>query len=141
MNARDPISARAAKAVIQTLRQRQQGFTLIEVMVALVIAALALTALTRGLGQYVFQQSALHERVVATWAAENRLLELQRSPQGTLEKSSEATLLNQRWQLEVETSNTLIQGIEKVEIAVTPDGEKQATVRLYSILAGDANGD
>jgi general secretion pathway protein I len=117
-------------------RRTQRGFTLIEVMVALVIAALALTALTRGLGQYVFQQSQLQERVIATWVAENRLLELQRLPGAQMENRAQETALSQDWQTEFTTSDTLIDGIQKVEVAVTAPAEKQPTVRLYSILGG-----
>lgn len=117
-------------------RRTQCGFTLIEVMVALVIAALALTALTRGLGQYVFQQSQLQERVIATWVAENRLLELQRLPGAPMESRAQETALSQDWQTEFTTSDTLIDGIQKVEVAVTAPAEKQPTVRLYSILGG-----
>lgn len=117
-------------------RRTQRGFTLIEVMVALVIAALALTALTRGLGQYVFQQSQLQERVIATWVAENRLLELQRLPGAQMESRAQETTLSQDWQTEFTTSDTLIDGIQKVEVAVTAPAEKQPTVRLYSILGG-----
>ncbi len=117
-------------------RRTQRGFTLIEVMVALVIAALALTALTRGLGQYVFQQSQLQERVIATWVAENRLLELQRLPGAQMESRAQETALSQDWQTEFTTSDTLIDGIQKVEVAVTAPAEKQPTVRLYSILGG-----
>jgi|LZQQ01.1.fsa_nt_gb general secretion pathway protein I len=115
-------------------RRTQRGFTLIEVMVALVIAALALTALTRGLGQYVFQQSQLQERVIATWVAENRLLELQRLPGAQMESRAQETALSQDWQTEFTTSDTLIDGIQKVEVAVTAPAGKQPTVRLYSIL-------
>ncbi|KUJ74552.1 hypothetical protein AVO42_03915 [Thiomicrospira sp. XS5] len=123
------------KNSFQTCRT-QRGFTLIEVMVALVIAALALTALTRGLGQYVFQQSQLQERVIATWVAENRLLELQRLPGAQMESRAQETALSQDWQTEFTTSDTLIDGIQKVEVAVTAPAEKQPTVRLYSILGG-----
>ena len=53
---------------------RQQGFTLLEIMVALTIMAFSLAALWQGLGQSVVLGQKLPERVTARWVAQNRLL-------------------------------------------------------------------
>ncbi len=54
----------------------QTGFTLIEVLVALVIASVALLACMRALGVAAHGSQAMQHRSLALVAAENRLVEL-----------------------------------------------------------------
>lgn len=56
--------------------QGAAGFTLVEVLVALVIAAVALTAAVRALGFSTDQANSLLERSLALQSAENHLAEL-----------------------------------------------------------------
>jgi general secretion pathway protein I len=55
---------------------RQSGFTLLEVLVALVIVAIALGASLRATGSLVQNSSGLRATMMATWAAENRLVQI-----------------------------------------------------------------
>jgi general secretion pathway protein I len=55
--------------------QRQNGFTLIEVMVALVIVALSLTAVTASMSQMIDASQAMRDRTYASWIALNRIAE------------------------------------------------------------------
>jgi type II secretion system protein I len=52
-----------------------RGFTLIEVLVALAILAVALAAAVRSTGVAADSTRQLKERLVATWVAQNRLAE------------------------------------------------------------------
>ena len=56
--------------------QAHAGFTLIEVLVALVIASVALLACMRALALGADSAGAMHERSLALLAAENRLAEM-----------------------------------------------------------------
>lgn len=53
-----------------------RGFTLIEVLVALTIAALALMAATRATSGLQQSAAELRERTLAQWSAENRLAQI-----------------------------------------------------------------
>jgi len=115
----------------------EKGFTLIEVLIALVVVAVSLTALTVGLGNYVFQQAGLQERVVATWVAQNRLLEIQStqdSDNATLDKIASENMLNADWQTEIATEKTLIPGLSKVTLTVKVNDSEQITTTLYSVV-------
>ena len=54
---------------------RQRGFTLVEVMVALIIAAFLLPALLLGFNQQADGISYLRDKSVAQWVASNKMAE------------------------------------------------------------------
>ncbi len=54
---------------------RRGGFTLVEVVVALAVLAVALAAASRAIGAGIDVQGNLRQRVLAGWVAENRLAE------------------------------------------------------------------
>ena len=53
-----------------------RGFTLIEVMVALAIAALALSAVTAAISQMVDAATTIQQRTYASWIAQNKITEM-----------------------------------------------------------------
>ena len=55
---------------------RQRGFTLLEVLVALVIVGTALGAALRAVGSLASNGSSLRSSMMATWSAENRLVQI-----------------------------------------------------------------
>lgn len=57
-------------------RPMRSGFTLIEVLVALAVASLALLALARAGSGALETQAELEQRTLALWVADNRLAEL-----------------------------------------------------------------
>ena len=56
--------------------QRQQGFTLLEVLVALIIVVTALGASLRAVGSLTQNSDGLRSAMMATWSAENRLVQI-----------------------------------------------------------------
>ncbi|CDG85660.1 type II secretion system minor pseudopilin GspI [Janthinobacterium agaricidamnosum] len=57
-------------------RRRARGFTLLEVLVALVIVGTALGASLRAVGSLTQNSNGLRSAMMATWAAENQLVHL-----------------------------------------------------------------
>ena len=53
--------------------ERQQGFTLLEVLVALAILAITMAAVSRTASSSINHVDALRTRVIADWVAQNRL--------------------------------------------------------------------
>ena len=57
--------------------RRAGGFTLVEILVALAVLAIALTATARSLGAALDTTAALRDRTLARWVAEDRLSEIE----------------------------------------------------------------
>ncbi|MFL6711253.1 MAG: type II secretion system minor pseudopilin GspI [Massilia sp.] len=58
------------------LASRHAGFTLLEVLVALVIVGTALGASLRAVGSLASNSAGLRSAMMATWSAENRLVQV-----------------------------------------------------------------
>lgn len=61
------------------LPRRSRGFTLLEVLVALVIVGTALGASLRAVGSLAQNSSGLRAAMMATWSAENRMVQMRLS--------------------------------------------------------------
>ena len=70
---------------MNALLPRPRGFTLLEVLVALVIVGTALGASLRAVGSLTSNSAGLRAALMATWSAENRLVQIR------LEKEFPAT--------------------------------------------------
>jgi general secretion pathway protein I len=97
-----------------------RGFTLIEVLVAVAILAIALAATTRAASLAVDGTFETRHRLLATWAAENRVAELRARRMfpsaGTSTFSAEEGGL--AFQVEETVSTTPNPTLERVDLAV-----------------------
>ena len=101
-------------------RARVTGFTLIEVMVALVIVALGMMAVHTQLNRYVAAAAYVEQKTLASWIATNKLTELAIGPTWPELGDSDEDLefARQQWRCEIEVSETEVPNLRRVDVAV-----------------------
>lgn len=101
---------------------RSSGFTLLEVLVAVLLLSLALVALVRLAGLDARASAQLRDGTLAQWVAANVLAEtrLRDSMPAVGRSNGEATMGGQRWRWVLEVNDTEEPGIRRLEVAVVP---------------------
>jgi general secretion pathway protein I len=101
---------------------RTSGFTLIEVLLALAIIAIALTALLKATAQNIENTHRIKEKTISHWVAmqgvsmiQLNLLTLNQSQEST----QATTMLNQQWYWRAKISSTPLKKMQKITISVS----------------------
>ena len=104
----------------------QRGFTLLEVMVALLIIALSLTGMAVTMGAMLDNATSLRERTYASWIAQNKIVEIRASgvvPE-TKTTSGDIEYASSEWTWEATVSETGVEGLLRIDVAVSrPDAD------------------
>ncbi len=101
---------------------KNKGFTLIEVLIALTIIAVALTALMKATIFNVTGASRLKERMISHWVQEQGLLFVQLGLIGVKPNhiTTESTvMLNQRWYWRIQYHKTALPSVQKISVVVS----------------------
>ncbi len=118
---------------------KRDGFTLVEVMVALLIVALALPALLMRIGGMASAAGHSREVAVAYWVAENKLQEiyLTQRLQGLIPKGRQADdtrMAGEVWDWQTETEETAMPGLLRIRVRVRMQGADDNLVELSGFL-------
>ncbi len=97
-----------------------RGFTLIEVMVALTIVALSLTAAAATMAQMVSTSQTMRDRTYASWIAQNRIAEIRLASELPKVGSTdgEVEFANTEWSWRATVSETGVERLLRVDVAV-----------------------
>lgn len=117
---------------------RARGFTLIEMLAAVAVLAMAMAAILSGMVRYADSAGHLRTRTIAIWVAHNRLtqIELQREwpPEGKSDGEMDMAGLSWKWEVEVE--KTPDPHLRRVAIWVLPQrGARSEAPTLTAFLA------
>jgi len=120
---------------------KQSGFTLIEIIVALVIVAVAILAIGGSMNQNTQITSELEERLLASWVASNKLSEVRyksnidRIRTGT--KTDVVKMGGHRWKARVKINETDSENVFLVKIQVENDKSRdnKPAASLTTVIA------
>lgn len=116
----------------------RHGFTLIEVLVALVVATLGILAVTSTVISAGRNTNALREESLAHWIAMNVASELRLAEQwpDIGDRDGDVEFAGSEWRWSAKTSSTDVEGLRRVEISVayaeTPDDRVADVVAFVS---------
>ena len=121
-----------------------RGFTLVEVLIALVVFAVLGFTVAARVGDVVNQTFSLERRTVAHWVAGNHLSRLQivsatsTDPVATGRNRDRVTLAGRDWLIETVISNTSQDTFKRVEIEVyeLQEGEEVGPIETMTAFLG-----
>lgn len=96
------------------------GFTLVEVLVAVAILALALGTFISGGARYADQARYLQDRTLALWVARNRMVEYQLAASwpDTGRSDGEAEMGGRKWEWRAEVTESPDPAVRRIDITV-----------------------
>lgn len=110
---------------------RRAGFTLLEVMVALIIVSLGMMAVSAQLGRFAAASYEMEQKTLASWIASNKITELSIAREwpelGT--QQDEIEFANRSWLLRTEVSETDVDNLRRVDVFVMRADEPEEVVR------------
>lgn len=100
---------------------RHSGFTLIEILVAVAIVAIAMGAIIAGMARFVDNAAYLRDKTIAVWVAHNRLadLELQREWPDVGKTNGETDMAGATWKWTLDVQKTEDPHLRRVDVRVS----------------------
>ena len=115
---------------------RRRGFTLIEVMIALLIIVVGAAAVINTSTESAWKSAQLWQRTVAGWVAQNQLAEFRarRSWSNDRSQSGRVEMANAEWRWQLRASDTDDPSMRRLDIEVFLDGDDDVKARLTAFM-------
>lgn len=115
-------------------RRLQRGFTLLEVLVAVAVLAVAMGALIKGGADAARKTAYLRDKTIAHWVGMNRVAEVEIAgawPDTGTSKGVEE-MAGREWHWEVKVLNTFDADVRRIEVAVGRESSEEPVARLVA---------
>jgi general secretion pathway protein I len=122
-------------------RRTSGGFTLIEVLAALIIVSLGMLGVITAVSQTASNTTYLRDKSIAHWVAMNRLTEarIQRNAPAIDKTSDEVEMAGRRWRWTMEVAQTPVESIRRIDVSVRPSGaDEDSSMAFVSGFYGTA---
>lgn len=117
-------------------RSHSHGFTLLEVLVALAVIAIAMAAIIKTTGAGAANTAYLRDKTLAHWVAMNQLAEMRiaEEPPSTGRKDGQQELAGRKWFWFAEIEKTADRDIRRVELSVHLEDDRRSPA--VTVLTG-----
>lgn len=118
-----------------------RGFTLLEVLAALVIISLGMLGAIEAISQTASNASRTRDRTIAHWVGMNRLTAVRLEPQAPkIDKTSdEVEMAGRRWRWTMEVTETPVKSLRRIDIRVAEaDADEEASLASVTGFYGSA---
>ncbi len=120
------------------------GFTLIEILIALVILSIALTAIIKATAENINHTAYLQQKIIAMWVATQIINETRAGllilPNQPDELEKNIIMLGQRWDYHAYLKKTANLHIKEIEVDVFPEHKKEKLIHLMGYLYAQSGG-
>jgi general secretion pathway protein I len=123
------------------MRIRILGFTLLEVLAALVIVALGMLGVIEAVSQTASNSSYIRDKTLAHWVAMNQLTQarLSQSPPKIDKSSDEVEMADRRWRWTMEVTQTPVESVRRIDISVRlKDADENSSLATVTGFYGAA---
>lgn len=120
--------------------KNKQGFTLIEVMLAMAVFSIAGVALLGASSSNINNTALLQDKMLSSWVASNQLVQVKLDKKWPLKNNQkgEEELASRIWYWRQEVISTTTETLKVVAIHVSPDkAAKKPTASLMTYLGKD----
>ncbi len=119
----------------------QQGFTLIEVLAALIIVSLGMLGVIEAVSQTASNGSYLRDKTLAHWIAMNQLTQTRLAQQAPKvdETSDEIEMGERRWRWTMKVAQTPLDSVRRIDVSVRlADGDEKSSLASLTGFYGTA---
>jgi general secretion pathway protein I len=120
---------------------KRAGFTLIEVLAALVIVSLGMLGVITAVGQTASNSTYMRDKTIAHWVAMNRLTETRLQPAAPkVDKTSdEAEMGGRKWRWTMVVTQTAVETLRRIDVSVRPvEADEDSSMAFVSGFYGAA---
>ncbi len=116
--------------------RKLRGFTLLEILVALAIVSIALSAIVNEVSNNINNAAHLRDKTLAHWVAMNKVVELRTAEDWPSpgETHGDALMAEQEWHWSVKVSTTEDEDVRRMDVEVRADEDDEnaaATLIAY----------
>lgn len=109
-------------------KKLENGFTLIEIIIALAIVSVAVVAIVDAMGKHTHTASELEKRILASWVASNYIAEIRHESKTDRVKSgSDSEIVKMgghRWRVKSKVKETEVERVYLVEVEVKDEARR-----------------